>query len=216
MGNSFEELRQDERNVESDFNIKHGVFGITSPLLTTAAGAKMGKTAAGAVWLNADLLSPYDYWQFWRNTEDADVVKFLKLFTELSLDEIATLGAREGAGINQAKIVLATEATALLHGRDAADKAARTAADTFSGAGVSADLPEITITNIGASIVELLVKAQFAASNGEARRLIQGNGISINDVKVANDKQCLKAADCAQGFAKLSKGKKQHVLVKLA
>jgi tyrosyl-tRNA synthetase len=202
-----------------ELNRRHGhpqTFGITSPLITTASGAKMGKTAAGAFWLNADLLSPYDYWQFWRNTEDADVVKFLKLFTELSMDEIAKLAALEGAEINEAKKVLATEATALLHGSDAAERAAQTAADTFAGSGVSTDLPEITISNISASIIELLVTAGFAASNGEARRLIQGNGININDVKVTDEKQCLKPADFGQGFAKLSKGKKQHVLVKIA
>jgi tyrosyl-tRNA synthetase len=201
---------------EVSMNQDKYLYGITSPLLTTSSGAKMGKTAAGAVWLNADLLKPYDYWQFWRNTEDADVVKFLKLFTELSMDEIAKLAALEGAGINEAKKVLATEATAMLHGREAAERAAQTAADTFSGAGVSADLPEITAPSSTPAVVELLVLAGFAASNGEARRLIQGNGISINDVKVADDKQCLSTSDFAQGYAKLSKGKKQHVLVKLA
>ncbi len=196
------------------------LFGITSPLLTTSSGAKMGKTAAGAVWLNADLLKPYDYWQFWRNTEDADVVKFLKLFTELSMDEIAKLAALEGAGINEAKKVLATEATAMLHGREAAERAAQTAADTFSGAGVSADLPTIEITQSefeeGANLIRWLVKADFAASNGEARRLIEGSGISLNDAKVTDANYKLSAADFAQGFAKLSKGKKQHVLVKIA
>lgn len=191
------------------------VYGLTTPLITTASGAKMGKTASGAVWLNPDMLSPYDYWQFWRNTEDGDVVRFLKLFTELSLDEIAKLGALQGAEINEAKKVLATAATTILHGREAAEKAAQTAADTFAGAGVSADLPEILSPSPTATILELLVTAGFAASNGEARRLIQGNGISLNDAKVTDDKQRLSDADFAQGFAKLSKGKKQHVLVKL-
>jgi tyrosyl-tRNA synthetase len=193
------------------------LYGITSPLLTTSSGAKMGKTASGAVWLNADMLSPYDYWQYWRNTEDGDVIRFLKLFTELPLEQIAEYeGWLGSAKINDAKIILATEATTLLHGREAAEKAARTAAETFSGSGVSADLPEITITNIGASIIELLVTAEFAASNGEARRLIQGNGISLNDVKVTDENHRLSDADFAQGFAKLSKGKKQHVLIKIA
>jgi tyrosyl-tRNA synthetase len=215
-----------------DLNRRMGqreVYGITSPLLTTSSGAKMGKTAAGAVWLNADLLSPYDYWQFWRNTEDADVMKFLKLFTEIPLTEkeraasnvkweysIEQLAALEGAGINEAKKVLATEATAMLHGREAAERAAQTAADTFSGAGVSADLPEITAPSTTPAVVELLVLAGFAESNGEARRLIKGNGISVNDLKVVDEKHCLAPTDFAQGFAKLSKGKKQHVLVKLA
>ncbi len=194
------------------------LFGITSPLLTTAAGAKMGKTAAGAVWLNADLLSPYDYWQFWRNTEDADVVKFLKLFTELSLDEIATLGALEGAGINQAKIVLATEATALLHGRDAADKAARTAADTFSGSGVSADLPTYSIQKEmltdGEFLRSHIVTAGWATSNGDVRRLIEGGGIKLNDIKITDYHYKLTLADFNEGLAKLSK-KKDHVLIKI-
>lgn len=192
-----------------------GAFGITSPLLTTSSGAKMGKTAAGAVWLNADLLSPYDYWQYWRNTEDADVAKFLKLFTELSLDEIATLTAPT-ANINDAKARLATEATALLHGHEEAEKAAQTARDIFSGSGVSANLPEIMAPSPTAAIYELLVLAGFAESNGEARRLIKGNGVSLNDTKVTDDAARLTLADFAQGFAKLSKGKKQHVLVKIA
>lgn len=193
------------------------LFGITSPLLTTSSGAKMGKTAAGAVWLNADLLSPYDYWQFWRNTEDGDVIRFLKLFTELSLSQIAEYEAWVGSSkINDAKIILATEATALLHGRDAAEKAQATAAETFAGSGVSADLPEIMVPTADVAIYELLVKAGFATSNGEARRLIKGNGVSVNDAKVSDDNGRLSATDFTQGFAKLSKGKKQHVLVKLA
>ena len=195
------------------------LFGITSPLLTTSSGAKMGKTAAGAVWLNADLVSPYDYWQYWRNTEDADVVKFLKLFTELSMDEIAKLAALEGAGINEAKKVLATEATAMLHGREAAERAAQTAADTFSGSGVSADLPEIFVDSArlvqGIPISELLVEAKFAASNSEGRRLIKGSGVSLNDEKVTEEGARINLNHFADGNPKLSKGKKQHVLVKL-
>ena len=197
---------------------KSQLFGITSPLLTTASGAKMGKTAAGAVWLNADLLSPYDYWQFWRNTEDGDVIRFLKLFTELSLEQIAEYEGWVGsAKINDAKIILATEATAMLHGKAEADKAAKTAADTFSGSGVSADLPEITATSATPTVYELLVQAGFATSNGEAKRLIKGQGVRVNDAVVT--KEDLKLSDhnvMESGFIKLSKGKKQHVLVKLA
>jgi tyrosyl-tRNA synthetase len=208
---------RDDENYE-----QYKVFGITSPLLTTSSGAKMGKTAAGAVWLNADLVSPYDYWQYWRNTEDGDVIRFLKLFTELPLEEIAEYQSWVGSSkINDAKIILATEATALLHGREEAEKAARTAAETFSGSGVSADLPtiELNIADFpptGWPLYDLLVRAGFAASNGEARRLIKGNGVSVNDAKASDDNTRLSAADFAQGFAKLSKGKKQHVLVKLA
>ena len=206
----------DDPNEQITITYIDAIFGITSPLLTTSSGAKMGKTAAGAVWLNAEMLSSYNYWQFWRNTEDGDVIKFLKLFTEIELSQIAEYESWVGsAKINDAKIILATEATAMLHGREEAERAAKTAAETFSGSGVSDDLPEITINNISASVIELLVKAGFAASNGEARRLIQGNGISINDAKVTDEKQCLSEADFAQGFAKLSKGKKQHVLVKV-
>ena len=195
------------------------LFGITSPLLTTAAGAKMGKTAAGAVWLNADLLSPYGYWQFWRNTADADVERFLKLFTELSLEEIAQFDFKS-AKINQAKIILATEATTMLHGRVAAERAAQTAADTFSGAGVSADLPEIFVDGArlaqGIPISELLVEANFAASNSEGRRLIKGNGVSLNDEKVTDESARIDLNHFVGATPKLSKGKKQHVLVKLA
>lgn len=198
-----------------DMATQHSLFGITSPLLTTSSGAKMGKTAAGAVWLNADLLKPYDYWQFWRNTEDADVVKFLKLFTELSMDEIAKLGALEGAGINEAKKVLATEATALLHGREAAERAAQTAADTFSGAGVSADLPEIFLEGDNeVSVFELMVRAGFAASNGEARRLIKGDGVRLNGEILKDENKRIARNTITGEFIKLSKGKKQHVLVK--
>ncbi len=197
------------------------LFGITSPLITTSSGAKMGKTASGAVWLNADLCAPYDYWQFWRNTEDGDVIRFLKLFTELPLAQIAQYESWLGSSkINDAKIILATEATALLHGRDAAEKAAKTAAETFSGSGVSADLPAFPIlpseVEEGSNLIRWVVKVGFAASNGDARRQIEQNGISVNDAKISDPNYRLTAADFAQGFAKLSKGKKQHVLVKLA
>lgn len=219
---SSEKVIKGEKLTE-DGSFEHELFGITSPLITTSSGAKMGKTASGAVWLNADMCSPYDYWQFWRNTEDGDVIRFLKLFTELSLEEIATLATLEGSNINQAKRVLATEATALLHGREAAEKAQQTADDTFSGAGVSADLPEITTRmehvaddpKGGIEVSYLLQLAGFAESKGEARRLIKGNGVSVNDAKVTDENHRLTMDDFAQGFAKLSKGKKQHVLVKL-
>ena len=212
--------QEHEGKYEVEYSFVDNNFGITSPLLTTASGAKMGKTAAGAVWLNADLLSPYDYWQFWRNTEDADVVKFLKLFTELSLDAIAKLAALEGAGINEAKKVLATEATAMLHGREAAEKAAQTAADIFAGSGVSENLPEVLVKeaelDAGIALYSLLVTAGFAASNGEARRLIKGNGVRVNDATVTTEDVKVSSRDLTtDGFIKISKGKKQHALVKI-
>ncbi|MES2984954.1 MAG: tyrosine--tRNA ligase [Pseudomonadota bacterium] len=200
-------------------NPEHEVFGITSPLITTASGAKMGKTAGGAVWLNAELLSPYDYWQFWRNTEDGDVERFLKLFTELPLDKIAELAALEGACINDAKKVLATEATALLHGRDAADRAAHTAAETFSGSGVSEDLPFITsaaaMLEVGVPLYSFIVEAGVSASNGEARRLIKGNGVRVNDVLVSDENQKITPAYLRDEGIKISVGKKRHFLVKV-
>lgn len=203
---------------EVALNADKYLFGITSPLITTSSGAKMGKTASGAVWLNADLCSPYDYWQFWRNTEDADVGKFLKLFTELSLDEIAHLEKLPGSQINDAKIRLATEATALLHGRDAADKAEQTARDTFAGAGVSDNLPVVMVKRAeleaGVPVYALVVQAGLAASNGEARRLIKGNGIKVNDAGTTEDARLSLADMTADGYIKLSAGKKRHVLIK--
>jgi tyrosyl-tRNA synthetase len=190
------------------------VFGLTTPLLTTASGAKMGKTAAGAVWLTADRLSPYHYWQFWRNTEDADVGKFLRLFTDLPLDEIARLELLEGAGINDAKIVLATEATALAHGREAAEEAAATARKIFAEGGAAEGLPSIEVpaAELAAGIpaFALFVRAGLAASNGEARRLIRGGGARLND-EVITDEARLIAGTAA---LKLSAGRKQHVLVR--
>ncbi|MFN7452759.1 MAG: tyrosine--tRNA ligase, partial [Alphaproteobacteria bacterium] len=192
------------------------LYGITSPLITTASGAKMGKTAAGAVWLNAELCSPYDYWQFWRNTEDGDVIRFLKLFTEIDLAQIAEYESWVGsARINDAKKILATEATALLHGRAAAEKAAQTASETFTGSGVSANLPEYHTSFDDMPVYELLTQTKLAKSNREARDLIKGGGVSVNDVKIASENHRLSAADFAQGFAKLSKGKKQHILIKI-
>jgi tyrosyl-tRNA synthetase len=181
------------------------VFGVTAPLITTSAGAKMGKTAAGAVWLNADLLSPYDYWQFWRNTSDADVGRFLRLFTDVPVDEIARLESLSGAEINQAKIVLATEATTLLHGREAADAAARTAAETFGAGGTGEDLPSLAIGE-GMTIVQALTALGFTASNGEAKRKIAEGAVRLNDQPIADP-----AAAATEG--KLSLGKKKHGLL---
>lgn len=200
---------------------KEDVFGMTSPLVTTAAGTKMGKTAGGAVWLNADMTSPYDYWQFWRNTEDADVGKFLRLFTELELEHIATLEALEGAEINEAKKILATEATAMLHGREEAERAAQTARETFEKGGTSADLPEVMIADVelvtGMPVYMLLVKAGLAASNGDARRLIKGGGARVNDRVVEQDSMLIsKALLTPEGYIKVSSGKKKHVLVRPA
>jgi tyrosyl-tRNA synthetase len=188
-------------------------FGLTTPLLTTASGAKMGKTAAGAVWLNPDRLSPFDYWQFWRNAEDADVGRFLALFTDLPMADVGRLSALQGAEINTAKKVLATEATALLHGRAAAEAAAETARRTFEE-GVAADtLPTVTAA-LGTLLVEVSVAAGFASSKGEARRLIQGGGLRLNDEAVTDPLRPLRQDDLRDGAAKLSAGRKRHVLVR--
>ena len=188
-------------------------FGLTTPLLTTASGAKMGKTAAGAVWLSAEKLSPYEYWQFWRNVEDADAGRFLALFTDLPMDEVRRLGALGGAEINEAKKVLATEATALLHGRDAAEAAAGTARSTFEAGIAAADLPSVTAT-LPASVLDLLVRAGFAASKGEARRLVRGGGARLNDEPVTDEARAVTAHDLRDGAAKLSAGRKKHALVR--
>jgi tyrosyl-tRNA synthetase len=196
------------------------LFALTTPLLTTSSGAKMGKTAAGAVWLNADMVSPYDYWQYWRNTEDSDVVRFLKLFTVLPLDEIERLAALRGADINEAKKVLATEATALVHGRAAADAAAATARQTFEEGTLAASLPTVDIAladlDHGLGVLTAFAeKARLVASNGEARRQIKAGGLKVNDVTVSDDKAVLTAGDLTpQGVIKLSLGKKRHVLLK--
>jgi tyrosyl-tRNA synthetase len=193
------------------------LFALTSPLLTTSSGAKMGKTAAGAVWLNADMLSPYDYWQYWRNSEDADVARFLKLYTELPLAEIAKLGALGGSEINEAKKLLATEATAMLHGRAAADEAAETARRTFEEGQSAEGLPSILLDlDGGTGLLAACVAAGFASSNGEARRSVQGGAIRVNDQAVSDDKLTLTRAMLADGVIKLSMGKKKHVLVKPA
>ncbi len=191
------------------------LFALTSPLLTTSSGAKMGKTASGAVWLNADLLSPYDYWQYWRNSEDADVTRFLKLYTEMPLAEIAKLGALGGSEINEAKKILATEATAMLHGRAVAEEAAETARRTFEEGQSAAGLPSIELDlDAGTGLLAACVAAGFAASNGEARRSVQGGAIRVNDQAVSDEKLTLTRALLADGVIKLSMGKKKHVLVK--
>jgi tyrosyl-tRNA synthetase len=195
------------------------LFALTSPLLTTSSGAKMGKTAAGAVWLNADQVSPYQYWQYWRNTEDDDVARFLKLFTVLPLDEIERLAALQGAEINEAKKILATEATTLVHGRTAADEAAATARTTFEQGGVGASLPTVEIPRAelqtGIGVLAAFVKAGLAGSNGEVRRAIANNAILINDTRVSDEKATIAEADVGtNGAVKLSLGRKRHVLLK--
>jgi len=196
------------------------LFALTSPLITTASGAKMGKTAAGAVWLNADLMSPYDYWQYWRNTEDGDVGRFLKLFTVLPLDEIAKLTALQGQEINEAKKVLATEATALVHGRDAARAAADTARKTFEEGAHAENLPTVEIARAelekGVGVLTAFAeKTSLVSSNGEARRQIKAGGLKVNDATVSDDKMSLTSKDLtADGVIKLSLGKKKHVLLK--
>jgi tyrosyl-tRNA synthetase len=197
----------------------HQLFALTTPLLTTASGAKMGKTAQGAVWLNEDQCSPYDFWQYWRNTEDADVGRFLKLFTTLPLGEIAKLAALQGAEINEAKKVLATEATTLLHGREKAEAAARTAQETFEKGATAEGLPTVEIAAAelaaGLGVLNAFVKAGLVKSNGEARRQIAGGGLRVNDAAVADEKAALTQKDVADGVIKLSLGKKRHVLLKV-
>ncbi|MDB5651918.1 MAG: tyrS, partial [Hyphomicrobiales bacterium] len=195
------------------------LYALTSPLLTTASGAKMGKTASGAVWLNADMLPVYEYWQYWRNTEDDDVGRFLRLFTELPLDEIARLEALGGAEINEAKKILANEATAMLHGRAAADMASDTARKTFEEGVLSSDLPTVSVTqeewSAGIGLLTAFVKAGLVPSTGEARRQIKGGGLRVNDAAVSDERAVLSASDLTgDGVVKLSMGKKKHVLLK--
>ena len=195
------------------------LYGLTTPLLTTAAGAKMGKTASGAVWLNADMLSPYDYWQYWRNTDDADVGRFLRLFTDLGLDEITRLEALGGNEINEAKKVLANQATQLCHGEDAARAAAETARRTFEDGEAGDQLPTVDMPRAelesGIPAFEILRRAGLAASNGEARRLIKGGGGRANDIVITDEMQTVSLADVNdQGYIKLSAGKKLHALVR--
>ncbi len=196
------------------------VFGLTTPLITTSSGAKMGKTAKGAVWLAADRLSPYDYWQFWRNTEDADVGRFLRLFTDLPLNEIARLEALQGAEVNEAKKILATEATAIAHGRDSATGAAETARQAFEEGTAADTLPTHAIPagalDAGLPVVRLLVESGLVTSNGEARRLIRGGGARVNDLPVSDEAAMLTTADLRDGAVKLSAGRKQHRLIRPA
>jgi tyrosyl-tRNA synthetase len=192
------------------------LFALSTPLITLASGAKMGKSVSGAVWLNKEMLSAYDYWQFWRNTEDADVGRFMRIFTDLPIAEIARLEALQGAELNEAKKILATEATALLHGREAAGEAAETSRRTFEEGGMAAGLPTISAT-LPEGILTLAVAAGLATSNSEARKLIANNGLKINDVAVSDPKFQVSASDLtADGVLKLSSGKKKHVLVRPA
>ncbi len=195
------------------------VYGLTSPLLTTSDGKKMGKSQSGAVWLNGDMLSPYEFWQFWRNTTDADVGRFLKLYTELPVDECDRLGALQGAEINAAKIRLANEVTSLLHGADAAAAAEATAREVFEKGGVGDDLPTLTLSAAelgdGISIVQLIVKSGLAGSGKEAKRLVGEGGARMNDALVTDPGQMVPASAFAAGPIKLTAGKKRHALVRL-
>ena len=196
------------------------VFGLTTPLLTTASGAKMGKSAQGAIWLNSDRLSPYDFWQYWRNTEDEDVDRFLKLFTELPLDEIARLSALKGNELNEAKKILAHEVTQLCHGRDAANSVAESARKTFEEGSVGQDLPFIIINKNdledGVWVIEAMRKLALIQSNGEGRRLIANGGVRVNDTVISDPEKQLNVSDITiGGMIKLSAGKKRHALVKL-
>ena len=197
------------------------LYALTTPLLTKSSGEKMGKSASGAVWLNGDLFSPYDFWQYFRNTEDADVGKWLKIFTRLPLDEIARLAVLQGNELNDAKKVLATEVTAIVHGRDAADKAAATAAATFEQGAIDLSLPTFEVSRVelkaGIGLLWALVTAGLAGSNGEARRAIQGGAIRVNDEPVTDDRATLSEAHLLpEGVIKLSSGKKKHALLRAA
>ena len=196
------------------------VFGLTTPLVTTASGAKMGKSAQGAIWLNSDRLSPYDFWQYWRNTEDEDVGRFLKLFTELPLDEIARLSALKGNELNEAKKILAHEVTQLCHGRDAANSVAESARKTFEEGSIGQDLPFIIINKNdledGVWVIEAMRKLALIQSNGEGRRLIANGGVRVNDTVINDPEKQLNVSDISiSGMIKLSAGKKRHALVKL-
>ncbi len=198
--------------------LDHEIYGLTSPLLTTSDGKKMGKSLSGAIWLDADLLSPYEFWQFWRNTTDADTGRFLKLYTELPVAECDRLGALQGADINDAKIILANEVTTLLHGAAAATAAEATAREVFEKGGVGDDLPTLTLTPAalgdGMSIVQIIVKAGLAGSGKEAKRLIADNGAKLNDAALS-DAGLMITADMLASPIKLSAGKKRHALVQL-
>ena len=198
--------------------LDHEIYGLTSPLLTTSDGKKMGKSQDGAIWLNAEMCAPYEFWQFWRNTNDDDVGRFLKLYTELPIAECNRLGALEGSDINEAKIVLANEVTKLLHGKDAAAAAEATAREVFEKGGVGDDLPTLTLTaddvSDGISVVQLIVRSGLAGSGKEAKRLIADNGAKMNDEALTDAGMVLQAADLVTPI-KLSAGKKRHALVQL-
>ncbi len=195
------------------------LYALTSPLLTTASGAKMGKSLSGAVWLNPDMLGPYEFWQYWRNTEDADVARFLKLYTTLPMAEINRLSKLGGSEINEVKKVLATEVTAMLHGRAAAEQAAETARKTFEEGALAENLPSVEVPapelESGLGLLTLLVRAGLAASNGEARRHVQGGAVRINDDQVSDERRVIGSGDVTgDGVIKLSLGKKKHLLVR--
>ena len=198
--------------------LDHQIYGLTSPLLTTSDGKKMGKSQQGAVWLNPDMLSPYEFWQFWRNTTDADTGRFLKLYSELPVEECERLGALGGSEINEAKVILANEVTALLHGRDAADAAHATAREVFEKGGVGDDLPTLTLSaedvGDGISITQLILRSGLVKSGKEAKRLISESGAKINDEAVGDAGVMITVADLASPL-KLSAGKKRHALVVL-
>ena len=208
------------RRVDINEN-KSNLFGLTSPLITTASGSKMGKTANGAVWLNSDLCSPWDYWQFWRNTEDKDVIKFLKLFTEISLKEINKLKELQGAEINEAKIILANAATALLHGEDEKNKALETAKSIFQNIGDQKNLPIIYFSPEQilkeVSILDCMIESNYLAnSKGEARRLIRGSAVKINDITIKDENKKINQLDFQDiNQIRLSAGKKKHILIKI-
>jgi len=211
-------------NIVSGIDLGHRMgspqlYALTTPLLTTSSGAKMGKSANGAVWLNGDLFSPYEFWQYWRNSEDADVGRFLKIFTRLPLDEIARLAALGGSEVNEAKKVLATEATAIVHGRDAAEAAAETARKTFEDGGLATDLPSISLPRAelaaGLGALTAFVRAGLVPSTGEARRQVKAGGLRINDVALSDERATLSEADLTnEGVIKLSFGRKKHVLLR--
>ena len=197
------------------------LYALTSPLLTTSSGAKMGKSMSGAVWLNPEMLSAYDFWQYWRNTEDADVSRFLKLYTTLPMDEIARLSALGGSEINEVKKILATEVTAMLHGRANAEQAAETARKTFEEGALAENLPSIEVPKAeleaGIGLLALIVRAGLAGSNGEARRHVQGGAVRINDAPVSDERMSVGGGEVtADGVIKLSLGKKKHMLVRPA
>ncbi|WFU89199.1 tyrosine--tRNA ligase [Rhizobium sp. CC1099] len=197
------------------------LYALTSPLLTTSSGAKMGKSATGAVWLNADMFSAYDFWQYWRNTEDADIPRFLKLYTTLPMDEIARLSALGGSEINEVKKIVATEVTAILHGRTIAEEAAETARKTFEEGGIAENLPSVDVPaselDAGIGLLSLMVRAGLAHSNGEARRHVQGGAVRINDQAVSDERRLIGSGEItADGVIKLSLGKKKHILIRRA